>query len=292
MAAKFHEIYDKCFGAGNPRKLRVLGGGKMAAAMVDGFVKSGCFEKENVSICTKSQATADSWTKKGYSAHTSNDFYSNTDAEGIILIGVKPQSLTSFADEFVTRWSIVETKCVIVSILAGASLSQLRNQLKSSRVIRLMPNVGCRVGQGTLLVCSDLPDTNTVDMVTELGSSVGYCRTVDEKSFDAASAIAGCGPAFIYMVIEAIADGGVYSGLNRELAVKLAAEMVKGSAALLSQENAHPGQLKDSVCSPAGTTIAGVRKLEQAGVRSAFMEAIHASTLRASELSQIAEGKK
>jgi len=128
-----------------------------------------------------------------------------------------------------------------------------------------------------------------VQLIVELGSTVGYCTRVDEAVFNAASSVSGCGPAFIFMVIQALADGGVLNGLSRDLSLKLAAEMVKGSAQLFLAGDKHLGQLKDEVCSPAGTTIAGVRELEKSGVTSAFMEAISASTRRALELSTLGE---
>nr|CAD2184663.1 unnamed protein product [Meloidogyne enterolobii] len=184
--------------------------------------------------------------------------------------------------------------------MSGISLQHFDKELKSvgfdGHSMRLMPNVNCAVSSGTLVLSADSETPQElVELVSVLSSYVGKCIRVDEAHFNAASSISGCGPAFIALVIEALADGGVVAGLNRELANQLAADMVKGTAQLFmtkisslspTLDTPSPAQLKDQVCSPAGTTIEGVRELEKHGVRSAFIEAVQSSTRRAFELSQ------
>jgi len=284
-------------------KLVVIGGGKIALALVDGFVNSGCFRREQVYICTKTEASAAAWRLRGYAnSTTSTSFYctyfgGTNHPKGLILISVKPQEFPTFIDEAKhNSWFPKSDKgTMFVSVMAGISLATLAEKLRilcfNGPVARMMPNLNCTTKNGTLLVCAHQKgelwehlQQKITPFLQLLGSSVGYCVSVNEKEMDAASSITGCSTAFIYMMIEALADGGVYNGLDRKLALRLAAETVKGSAAHLLASSASPGELKDAVCSPAGTTISGVRELEKLGMRSAFIEAITASTKRSIEI--------
>uniref|UniRef100_A0A915DZL7 Pyrroline-5-carboxylate reductase n=1 Tax=Ditylenchus dipsaci TaxID=166011 RepID=A0A915DZL7_9BILA len=272
--SKFLQLYKSCFPDHSEAKLVVLG--------------ADCFNPKNISICCRSEATAKSWQEKGFVAHTSDTFYTQIQPEGLIMVAVKPQILSTLVTDITAHWTLEAAKCVVVSIMAGVSLHKLAEL--DNHAIRMMPNMSCAIGQGTLITCasSHVP-IQKVDLVVELGSSVGYSVHVDEKIFDAAASITGCGIAFIFMVIEALADGAVSNGVSRQLASKLSAEMVKGASQLFLAGDKHLAELKDEVCSPGGTTIAGVRELEKNGLRSAIIEAIHASTNRAQELAKLAE---
>ena len=261
---------------------------------------SGCFAKSRVFICTRSSASAQQWRNQGFvSAFPQDSFYSSVKRpRGLVLISVKPQVFPVFVEEMRrNEWFYFGSpELLCVSIMAGISLKHFDEQLRSvgfeGHAARMMPNVNCAVSSGTLVISArpEMP-REFMDLLQTLGSSVGSCIRVDEAQFNAASAISGCGPAFVAIAMEAVADGGVVSGLNRELAVQLTADMFKGTAQLFlsqlaSSSSASPAQLKDQVCSPAGTTIAGVRELERNGIRSAFIEAVQASTKRAFELSK------
>uniref|UniRef100_A0A914M0N5 Pyrroline-5-carboxylate reductase n=2 Tax=Meloidogyne TaxID=189290 RepID=A0A914M0N5_MELIC len=296
-------LFLECFNEEEPQ-INVIGGGKMAKALVAGFVNSGFINKSNIFVCTRSEATAKSWRSQGFtSAYPKDVFYSEVKKpRAIILIAIKPQMFPSFINEVkANEWFYFGLPGILcISIMSGISLQHFDKELKSvgfdGHSMRLMPNVNCAVSSGTLVLSADSETPQElVELVSVLSSYVGKCIRVDEAHFNAASSISGCGPAFIALVIEALADGGVVAGLSRELANQLAADMVKGTAQLFMTKMASlsptldtpsPAQLKDQVCSPAGTTIEGVRELEKHGVRSAFIEAVQSSTRRAFELSQ------
>ena len=172
-----------------------------------------------------------------------------------------------------------EADTVFVSMIAGVSLDTLRQLLGAGKkIIRIMPNTACAVGQGVLLVCANANVTaqELADFEAMMENS-GVVDRIDEKLIDAASAVSGCGPAYAYMFIEALADGGVKCGLPRAKAIRYAAQMLLGSAEMVLQSGKHPELLKDEVCSPGGSTIAGVAALEEHGFRSACIDAVDAA---------------
>ena len=154
-------------------------------------------------------------------------------------------------------------------------------------VIRIMPNTPCAIGEGIILCDANHAVTaEELDFFTNAMSGAGVLDRLEERLIDAGSAVAGCGPAFAYLFIEALADGGVQIGLPRAMAQRLAAQMLLGSAAMVLETGEHPGVLKDAVCSPGGTTIAGVAELEKRGFRAAAAQAVVAAYRRNCELSQ------
>ncbi|GFH15156.1 pyrroline-5-carboxylate reductase [Haematococcus lacustris] len=157
-----------------------------------------------------------------------------------------------------------------------------------ARVVRVMPNTPCLVGETAAAMClGGKADASDEQLVRQLFEAVGKIYTVDEKLLAAVTGLSGSGPAYVFMMVEALADGGVKAGLPREIAQALAAQTVLGSAKMVLETGKHPGALKDMVTSPGGTTIAGVHELEKAGVRAAFMSAVVAATNRANELSSM-----
>ena len=172
-----------------------------------------------------------------------------------------------------------EADTVFVSMIAGVSLDTLGQLLGAGKkIIRIMPNTACAVGQGVLLVCANANVTaqELADFEAMMEHS-GVVDRIDEKLIDAASAVSGCGPAYAYMFIEALADGGVKCGLPRAKAIRYAAQVLLGSAEMVLQSGKHPELLKDEVCSPGGSTIAGVAALEEHGFRSACIDAVDAA---------------
>ena len=164
-------------------------------------------------------------------------------------------------------------------MIAGVSLDTLGQLLGAGKkIIRIMPNTACAVGQGVLLVCANANVTaQELAEFEEMMEHSGVVDRIDEKLIDAASAVSGCGPAYAYMFIEALADGGVKCGLPRAKAIRYAAQMLLGSAEMVLQSGKHPELLKDEVCSPGGSTIAGVAALEEHGFRSACIDAVDAA---------------
>ena len=173
---------------------------------------------------------------------------------------------------------IGETECVLVSMLAGVTLERLEALFPGKRILRIMPNTPCAVGSGMLFLCrGSLAAEQDAEAFRQLMACAGRIDEIPEKWMDAASAVAGCGPAFAYMFVQALADGGVECGLPRAKATEYAAQMLLGSAQMVLQTGAHPEKLKDDVCSPGGSTIAGVHALENAAFRAACMDAVTAA---------------
>jgi pyrroline-5-carboxylate reductase len=180
----------------------------------------------------------------------------------------------------------VADRHLVISIVAGVTLRRLADGLGAeTRLIRVMPNTPCLVGASASGFCPNAETAATDgDLVAKLFGAVGTAIPVPENHLDAVTGLSGSGPAFVYVMIEALADGGVRAGLPRDVALKLAAQTVLGSAKMVLETGQHPGALKDAVASPGGTTIAGLHALERGGVRAALMDAVTAAANRAREL--------
>ena len=196
-----------------------------------------------------------------------------------IFLGVKPQMMADLLAEIGPALSAWKDRFVLVTMAAGLTIADIQALAGGEYpVIRVMPNTPCSIGEGMVLYTSGPGVTEDEERVfLDAMAGAGRFSKVPEKLMDAGSAVAGCGPAFVDLFIEALADGGVACGLPRAAAVEFAAQMVLGSARLILESGQHPGALKDAVCSPGGTTIQGVRKLEEAGFRGAVMNAVIAA---------------
>jgi len=209
----------------------------------------------------------------------------------VIFLAVKPQSMSAAIDDLN---SCVGKEHLVISIAAGVPLAALSAGLGAGpRLVRVMPNTPCLVGCGASAYCLGPGATAADDeLVSRMLSAVGTAHRVDESLLDAVTGLSGSGPALVYVVIEALSDGGVQAGLPRELALALAAQTVRGAAEMVLKTGQHPGVLKDAVASPAGTTIAGLAALETAGVRGALIAAVVAATRRSQELGALSQSKK
>lgn len=199
---------------------------------------------------------------------------------GYVFLGVKPQMLATLAREIVSLLDAAkENAPVLVSMAAGTSVSRIAELFgKDRKIIRIMPNTPVAYGEGMTLWCGGEKVTEEEKSeFTHMMSLSGRLDELDEKLIDAASALSGCGPAFVYMFIEALSDGGVLCGLPRGKALTYAAQTLIGAATILMESGEHPGKLKDAVCSPGGTTIEGVRTLEEHGFRAAATDAVIAA---------------
>ena len=196
-----------------------------------------------------------------------------------IFLGVKPYLIRPVLEEIAPCLKKRKEKPLIISMAARVTLEELEKVSAASPVIRIMPNTPVSIGKGvTLYTPGTAADESCRERLSALLSASGSLIEIPESQMDSAGVVSGCGPAFVDLFLEALADGAVYCGVPRELALRLAAEMTVGAAALAAESNLHPGALKDAVCSPGGSTIRGVRKLEQGGLRSAVMDAVIAST--------------
>ncbi|TCD68888.1 delta 1-pyrroline-5-carboxylate reductase [Steccherinum ochraceum] len=206
----------------------------------------------------------------------------------VVILCCKPQLAQSILTEPGLKEAL-DGK-LLISILAGVTIAQLTALVTpATKVIRAMPNTPCRIREG-MTVVSTLPQSDSLELdrsiILKIFSSIGRCRFLDEKHFDACTALSGSGPAFACVVLEAMADGGVMMGLPRAEALELAAQTLQGAARMTLQAGTHPAQLKDAVTTPGGCTIAGLLALEDGRVRSTIARAIQIATERASELGQ------
>ena len=206
------------------------------------------------------------------------------EAADVVFLCVKPQAVGSVCQCIAPV--VGERGSLVVSIAAGVTLEALSRNLDGhDRLIRIMPNTPCLVGAGASgLAAAEGADSSDRQLVEALMSAVGVCHWLEERLLDAVTGLSGSGPAYVFVLIEALADGGVRMGLPRDVALSLAAQTVYGASKLLLEEQQHPAVLKDQVASPGGTTIAGLEAVEQYGVRGAMMAAVRAATERAHEL--------
>ena len=196
----------------------------------------------------------------------------------LIFLGVKPQMMGDMLREIAPVLAARSGRFVLVTMAAGLSCRRIQEMAGGSYpVIRMMPNTPCAIGAGVVQYCGLDVGLEELESFAALLAPAGLVDYVDEKFIDAASAVSGCGPAFAYLFIEALADGGVACGLPRDKALAYAAQMLSGSAQMVLESGKHPGALKDAVCSPGGTTIQGVRALEEGGFRAAAMNAVIAA---------------
>jgi len=203
-----------------------------------------------------------------------------------IFLGVKPQMMAGLFEDIGTILSRRADRFILVSMAAGLTMERITELAgRKYPVIRIMPNTPCAIGEGVILYdANEEVSQEELDLFVKIMSGAGLLDRVEERLIDAGSAVAGCGPAFACMFLEALADGGVACGLPRQKALAYAAQMLKGTAGLLLESGQHPGQMKDAVCSPGGSTIAGVRALEESGFRGAAMDAVIAALERTKEL--------
>lgn len=276
-------------------KIGFIGCGKMAAALINGVLKSGLCQPADIIASDIHTPTADALAKAtGITVAPTNAEVAL--ASDTIILAVKPgDALAAIAAtsgqrvESTMRWawqgeSDSKTK-LLISIVAGLSLEKLEQAGKGYRVIRAMPNTPALILQGASAYSPGTrANTDDTAIAERILGSVGLAVQVKEPLLDAVTGLSGSGPAYIFTIIEALADGGVLMGLPRELALRLAAQTVVGAGALVTQTGQHPAALRDQVASPGGTTIAGIEALENGGTRAALIAAVRAATERSREL--------
>lgn len=265
-----------------PVSIGFLGAGQMATALASGWAKAGLLDAARSRAADPyAEARAKFETATGVKVIDSNrDVAAACD---VLALAVKPQVIPSVLAEL---RQTVGANHLIISIAAGVTLKTLADGLGAKpRLIRVMPNTPCLVGASASAYSPGANATvEDVELVGRLFGAVGTVFRVAEHQLDAVTGLSGSGPAFVYVFIEALADGGVKCGLPRDVAMALAAQTVLGSAKMVLETGQHPGALKDAVASPGGTTIAGLHALERAGLRAAAMDAVEAATRRSQEL--------
>jgi len=264
------------------QRIGLIGAGQMATALGQGFVKAGLVAAESLLASDPDPEALDRFAR-ATSGRTTPDNAQVAGQSDVIFLAVKPQQIAEVIAGL--RGKITAEK-LVVSIAAGIRLAALAKGLGSEvRLVRVMPNTPCLVGQGACGFC--LGDKATADdgrLVEQLLGAVGVAYQLDEKLLDAVTGLSGSGPAFVYVIIEALSDGGVRMGLPRKVATALATQTVRGAAEMVAATGEHPGVLKDCVASPGGTTIVGLQALESGGLRAALLAAVEAATRRSIEL--------
>ncbi|WP_224362075.1 pyrroline-5-carboxylate reductase [Hyalangium versicolor] len=266
------------------RTIAFLGTGNMAEAILKGLLRAGTARPEGI-IATGRRTERLEELKRAYGVRTTQDNVAAAREAEIIILSVKPQAM----DKLVVQVApALDHRKLIISVAAGVPIAALERRLGAgARIIRTMPNTPSLVGAGACaLARGEHASEEDLAVASRIFQSVGTTTVVDENLLDAVTGLSGSGPAYVFLVIEALSDAGVKVGLPRYTALKLAAQTVLGSAQLLIETNAHPGQLKDQVTSPGGTAIAGLHTLEAGGLRTTLINAVEAATRRARELGE------
>ncbi len=251
-------------------KVGFIGTGNMGGALARAAAKSGKFE-----IMLADKATDKAEALAGEIGASAVDSLTLAKACEVIFLGVKPNIIPAAIDEIKEA---VTDSALIVSMAAATDIAKIEACFgREVAVIRIMPNTPAMVGEGMILYSPNLAAESKTALFLEIMEKAGTCDRLDEKLIDAAACISGCGPAFVYMFIEALADGGVECGLPRDKAMLYAAKTLKGAAEVILATGEHPGVLKDAVCSPGGTTIEGVLALESGAMRATVINAVAAA---------------
>ena len=262
-------------------QLGFIGCGKMATALIEGVVASGIFSKNDIIISDRYPAAVEAVASKCGVRRAVNNTGVVTEAD-VIIVCVKPADAADALDEL-KRASVDK---LVISIMAGVPIAKLQELSgERARIIRVMPNTPALVHKGASAYALGKGTTeDDAAIVEKIFAAVGTIASVKEPLLDAVTGLSGSGPAYIYLVIEALSDAGVLMGLPRDLSLQLAAQTVVGAAEMVMQTGLHPAQLKEQVTSPGGTTIAGIAAMEHAGVRAALLSAVSAATARSKEL--------
>jgi len=264
-------------------KLGFIGAGNMGEAILRGVLKANMLSPHNVYIYdTNSQKVKALQAELG--VLTAQSSFAMIAACDIILLAVKPFICQSVLEECKNAFA----DKAIISIVTGWDRERLAAFLpESTRILRVMPNTPCMVGEGMAALDMDhsLTDEELL-FAQEIFNSIGQAVMVPSNLMDAVTGVSGSGPAYVYMFIEAMADAGVKAGFSRELAYRFAAQTVVGAGKMVLNSGKHPGELKDAVCSPRGTTIEAVSCLEHGGFRAAVMDAVDASVKKAQEIAK------
>src|SRR6478672_578197 len=264
----------------------MIGGGVMGEALLSRLIAQQIYASAEILVSEPSLERRNFLQEK-YGVQVTADNQAAATAKDVLLLAIKPQVFAQVAAELQLdqQGKAKEQQSVVISILAGVPLSQLEAAFTQQPVIRAMPNTPATVGAGITAIASGQHTTSHhLEQARVIFKAVGEVVEVSEPLMDAVTGLSGSGPAYVAIMVEALADGGVAAGLPRAIASQLALQTVLGTAQLLHESDLHPAQLNDRVTSPGGTTIAGITQLEQAGFRSALIQAVIAASQRSQAL--------
>jgi pyrroline-5-carboxylate reductase len=273
----------------NEKKIGFVGAGNMAEAMMKGLLHSGVSKPQNV-VASDVRKDRLGFIKELFDVSVCEKNEDAVDQADIVVLAVKPQILEPVLLELADH---LDTSKLIISIAAGVSLATIESHLKRDlHLIRAMPNIAALVLESATAICPGKhASQEDLELAKAVFDSVGKTVTIEEGLMDAVTGLSGSGPAYLFLIIDALADAGVKVGLSRHNALTLSAQTVLGAAKLLIQTGEHPGRLKDLVTSPGGTAIAGLHTLEEGGLRTTLINAVEVATRRSGELGKLLENR-
>ena len=267
----------------NNNKIGFIGSGNMGEALISGLITSGSAPAENI-ICSDVREERLDYVRTTYGIETTVNNLDLVDACDIVVYAVKPQIMASVLNETADH---LDMSKLIISIAAGVPMAAIESYLsKDLRLIRVMPNVAASVKEGAAAIAAgEHAREEDIQLAMSIFKSVGSCIFLKENYLmDAITGLSGSGPAYIFLIVDALADAGVKVGLARQDALSLSIQTVLGAAKMLKDTKIHPGELKDMVTSPGGTAIAGLHTLEKGGLRTTLIDAVEAATTRSKQL--------
>ena len=264
------------------KKISFIGGGKMGSALIKGILSRNLIAPGKVTVSDVMTEQLE-YLKKTYGVCVTKDNKKAVRDADIVILAVKPQNMAEVLEGVS---GILDKSKLIISIAAGISTGYIEECLKKgARVMRVMPNTPALIGEGAAAITRGSYATDEDFAFTRhIFEAVGIVVAVKEELMDAVTGLSGSGPAYAFVIIDALADAGVNMGLGRDIAMKLAAQTLLGAAKLCLKGDKHPAELRDMVTSPGGTTIAGLQAMEEGKLRATMMAAVQAATLRAKEL--------
>ncbi len=260
-----------------------IGSGNMATAMMGGIINANLVPSTNI-MCSDPSESKLEILKDSYGVTITTNNSEVASKSDILVLSVKPQFYPEVIKEIK---EIVNPNAIIVGIAAGQKIETVKKLFeKDIKVVRVMPNTPALVSEGMAALCPcPKVSVDELNMICNIFNSFGKCEVIPENLMDVVTGVSGSSPAFIFMIIEAMADGAVLEGMPRDKAYTFAAQAVLGSAKMVLETGKHPAELKDMVCSPAGTTIEGVSVLEETGLRNSIIKAVKAATKKSKDLS-------
>ncbi len=266
------------------KKITFIGCGNIATAMIKGIVRSGKFTADDIMASDKNESRLKAVNNE-LNINITTDNIAATKWADIVFLCVEPKMSKLVIEEI--RDSVDQSK-IVVSVAAGINLSDLTEWFNNdARIVRIMPNIPILVGEGLTMICeTDSVSAQEMDYLKGIITSFGKAEVLSEKYMNAFIALASSSPAFIYIMIEAMADAAVAMGLHRDLSYKIVAQAVYGAAKMVLETGKHPGELKDMVCSPAGTTIDAIASLEETGFRHSILKALKVGEEKCNRISK------
>ncbi|MEM2094933.1 MAG: pyrroline-5-carboxylate reductase [Candidatus Bathyarchaeia archaeon] len=264
------------------KKVGIIGCGKMGEAIVAGLIRTNMVDKENVLVSDVVQDARER-VEKRYGVRSTSSNHQVTAESDIVILCVQPGNIAQVLESIA---GLLDSK-LLISVAAGVTTEYIERILgRKQDVVRAMPNIACTIGEG-MTVLSPAKDTSMARLseAVTVFSAVGRTMVLEERLFDAVTGLSGSGPAYVYMFIEALAEGGLKVGIPKDVAVILAAQTVLGAAKMVLETGEHPSKLKDLVATPGGTTIHGLYELEKGNLRASCISAVESATKRAKELS-------